>query len=270
MCHPIALTDTYQGPVSWPPRAQAGIPPDVRTLLALAALALACENPAPDPAPPAPQLKPSGDDAVRSAREHIRERLLRKLQAPEKLRETPCPSFGELGARERTLSLRVIDARYDTRSVLPLRVTRHLIEPDLNALDAVLGGIEPGDVEGALAQVARLEERRYVGAYHVIHYASPRWFVRTTTMRPAWNAGRFDAWFVIHDAKTGEAKCAARVTVNGDATNAPLRTRLRSDTRDRLTTELGERTRSATEDALGRITGELRLPSRAASTLARR
>ena len=208
---------------------------------------------------------------MRSAREHIRERLVRKLAAPEKPKETPCPSFGNPSAREGTLSLRVIDARYDTRSVLPLRVTRHLTEPDLNELDSVLAGIEPaGDVDGALAQVARLRERRYVGAYHVIHYAGPKWFVRTTTMRPAWDAGRFDAWFVIHDATSGEAKCAARVTVNGDATNAPLRTRLRSDTRDRLTTELGERARSATEDALARITSELRLPSRAASTLARR
>jgi hypothetical protein len=46
----------------------------------------------------------------------------------------------------------------------------------------------------------------------------------------------------------------------GDATGAPLRVRLRSDTRDRLTDALGERLRRATSDALAKISGALLLP----------
>jgi hypothetical protein len=238
-----------------------------KSWLAIAVLSAGCAQAraSGDEDRPAPALLETRDRPrpveIRTARAQIRAALERPLRAPKRRRESRCSNLGALGEGERELSLRVVDARYDTRAVLPLRVTRHLTEPDLNQLDAVLSGIESTkEPRAALESVARFGKRRFVGAYHVIHYGSPKWFVRAGKLKPSWDAGRFDAWFAIHDADTGQPRCTARITIVGDAQGAPLRARLRSETRDKLTTALGERARRATLDVVGRIAPELRLP----------
>lgn len=234
----------------------------VASLLALAA----CEQrpaPADDRAPPpvARATQAPRRVEIRNARAQIRTSLSRPLPAPKRMKDSQCADLGSLDDDERLLSLRVVDARYDKRWVLPMRVTRHLTAPDLNQLEAVLAGAdESGDPKSALAAVARFSRQRFIGAYHVIHYESPKWVVRADSMRPRWNAGRLDAWFAIHEAATGIPRCAARLTVIGNAEGAPVRARLRSDTRDKLTTALGVRAREATRDALARIAPELKLP----------
>jgi hypothetical protein len=242
-----------------------------RGWLAIVLISAGCaQAPAPSEDRPAAMLKQSSDQPrpveIRTARAQIRAALERPLPSPKRLKESRCSDLGTLTEDERELSLRVVDARYDTRSVLPLSVTRNLTEPDLNQLDSVLAGIESADKpRAALDQVARFSKRRFVGTYHVMVYGSPKWFVKAGKLKPSWDAGRFDAWFAVHDAATGLPRCAARVTIIGDASGAPLRARLRSETRDKLTSALGERARQATSEALARIAPELRLPAQLAA-----
>jgi hypothetical protein len=245
----------------------------------LVLLLVACDR-APSPSPPvaAPAAKqaPAGELEAKTARARIQDRLNHPPTRPERFKQQRCPDaeIGRHPPAERELSLRVLDARYDLRRVLPQRVTRHLTAPDLNELDQVLAGVDaPGAAEqkrAALGSVERLVRQRFVGVYHVTHYAAPKWVVRVGRVKPVWDAGRLDTWFAIHDAESGEALCASRVSVVGDATDAPVRVRLRSDTRDRLTDELGERLRAATPGALGRISSALVLPGSAEPPLARR
>lgn len=244
-------------------------------LLWLLPIAISACEPAPrerlpDPPTPAAAAAPRRT-AIAAARAEVRTALALRLPTPRRLRQVACPKFELANERERELGLAVVDARYDTRSVLPLEVTRHLIQPDLHRIDAVLAGIErPDELDAALETAQRLAGQRFIGAYHVIHYKGPKWYVKTSTMRPAWDAGRLDAWFVVHDAKSGEALCSTRIQIAGDATGAPLRVRLRSDTRDRLARALGERMRAATSPALAAISNGLVLPGVAATAVARR
>jgi hypothetical protein len=234
--------------------------------LAAAALALACEaspKPAPPPAAALAPARPPSAEGTQAARARLLVLRTREPIRPARFAERRCDDSA-LATRpevERELSLRVTDGRYDKRHVLPMRVTRHVTAPDLNRLDQILAGVEaPDEKEAALSSVERLSRQRLVGVHHVVHYVAPKWVVRVGKLKPAWEAGRIDTWFAVHDAATGEALCSTRVSVVGDATGAPLRVRLRSDTRDRLTDALGERLRRATSDALAKISGALLLP----------
>lgn len=237
-----------------------------RWSLLSAALALACES-SPKPAPPlAVALAPARSqtaEGVEAARARLLVMRTREPSRPARFAERRCDDAG-FAARpesERELSLRVVDARYDKRHVLPMRVTRHVTAPDLNRLDQILAGVEaPEEKDSALGSVERLSRQRFVGVHHVVHYVAPKWVVRVGKLKPAWEAGRIDTWFAVHDAASGEALCSTRVSLVGDATGAPLRVRLRSDTRDRLTDALGERLRRATGEALAKISGALLLP----------
>jgi hypothetical protein len=240
-----------------------------RWSFAAAVLALACDrSPAPAPAPPQAAVAARADRELpaKAARAQVQAMLAREMVRPQRFAEQRCPD-AELGSRPaaaRELSLRVVDARYDKRRVIPMRVTRHVTAPDLNRLDQVLAGVEaPQELAAAATSVERLSRQRYVGVHHVVHYVAPKWVVRVGRVKPIWEAGRLDSWFAVHEAETGKALCATRITVIGDATGAPIRVRLRSETRDRLTDSLGDGLRRATSGALARISGALLLPGAA-------
>jgi hypothetical protein len=243
--------------------------------LILAALLVGCGGPPPardgEPPPPAPAA--SSNAQIPAARRLLRSFRERPPATPARPREQRCdaPAFERLSGAERELSLRVVDARPDTRPVLPLRITSRLTEPDLSELDAVLAGIEQPEARPrALQIVETLASRRFVGVYHVVHYASPKWVVRAGHAKPSWEAGRLDAWLMVHDAKTGDALCGTRIAVLGHAQGAPRAVRLRSDTREQLQTALGERLRESTRAALARLGGELVVPSAGDLALAQR
>jgi hypothetical protein len=242
--------------------------------LSLVVLLAACDpaprSPEPEPPTTTPPAARSDANAARAALGFIRER---PLAAPRPFREQSCAqgAFAALSKPERELWLRVVDARLDTRHVLPLRITGRVTEPDLNQLDSVLAGIErPEALPDVLRAVEGLTSSRFVGVHHVIHYVSPKWVVRVGKTRPSWDAGRLDAWFMVHDAKSGEALCGTRLVVTGDASGAPRAVRLRSETRERMQSALGDRLRAATPAALTRIGADLALPSASELALARR
>lgn len=254
----------------------------MRVVMAAVCVALgvaACDRPAPLdvqalPAPASTAAAAASADAARAraAADRLRMQIGRSYPTPHELDEQRCDDDAIRAGTspgDRELSLAVVDSRADGRSVLPLRIKRYLLEPDPSALSMVLAGIDASRSKDAALDDARwLEARRYVGVYHVLDFALPRRFHRPDKRHAEWNAGRLDALFVVHDANSGAALCRKRITILGDATNASLAPRLRSDVRDRLTDTLGKRMRAATAAALARISavlvlrGETRTASR--------
>jgi hypothetical protein len=246
-----------------------------RSLLPLVTLLAACDGAAPTPeTEPRPSSVPAASSEVPAARDSLRAVRERSLASPARFREQRCAAgaFETVLPAERELWLRVVDARNDTRHVLPLRITSRLAEPDLNELESVLSGVgQPEERPEALDAVEALVRKRFVGVYHVIHYVSPKWVVRAGHAKPSWDAGRLDAWFMLHDARTGAALCGTRLVILGDATGAPRAIRLRSQTREQMQAALGDRLRRATPAALARIGADLAAPAeRAGGALAAR
>jgi hypothetical protein len=207
---------------------------------------------------PAMAAQEQSDDAARleSARARVRAELGRRWVRPSRPSEKRC---GALGPAESEPTLAVVDARVEPRSVLPLAVTRHVVEPDPSWLESVLAGVESEGASGeALAAAARLEQSRTTATLHVVHYVAPKWLVKAGSFKPFWEAGRLDGWLVLHDRQSGEALCQTRVTVAGDRAGASLAARQRSDERDRLTAELGRKTRQAVGAGLTRLGAESR------------
>lgn len=214
------------------------------------------------PAPAASVALAHERSQLAEARALVRTEISRRWTLPAKLHEKRCPDaeLRSLPEAQRELALAVADSRYQGRSVLPLEVTRHLVDPDPNRLEAQLVGIDhQGSSDAAVATIRWLAARRYVAVFHIVDYGGARRFHRIGHRHAEWDPGRILAWLVIHDAKSGKAICETRLAVAGDAHGAPLAIRLRSGTRRRLTEQLGKRLRRAARPALSRLSSVLYL-----------
>jgi hypothetical protein len=222
--------------------------------------AQAASGPRPPRAEPAP-ARPS-DRAASYAK--LTPWLTRHDELPRRVGERHCPDDVIRGQatqeNERTLMLRVEDARVEKKSVLPLHVTSAVSSLDLGELEAAVTREEIGNLDrDSAARIDWLASRRFVGVFHVIDYSTPRWIHRLDRAKSEWVAGWLTAWLVVHDARTGDALCSTQVTVRNDTTGAPLQRRLRSETAERLTGELGSSLRSRTRESLARISDALRI-----------
>lgn len=256
-----------------------------RSALALvvsAALGLtACQRGRPSPVGAAPAAASAASAAlirernrVAEARGLVRTEISRRWALPTHLHEQRCPDdkLAALAEDQRELPLAMSDSRYEGRSMLPLSVKRHLVDPDPSRLEAGLVGVEHSESRDAAIDTIRwLAGRRYVAVFHVVDYAGARRFHRLGHRHAEWNAGRILAWLVVHDTQSGKALCETRLAVAGDAHGAPLAVRLRSSTRQHLTEDLGKRLREAAGPALARLSSVLFLRGGArAARLARR
>ncbi len=181
---------------------------------------------------------------------------------PVHLGERRCPDaeLAKLPGPQRELALALSDSRYEGRSVLPLSVTHHLVDPDPSRLESELIGIDhSASQDAAIDTIHWLAARRYVAVFHIVDFAGARRFHRIGHRHAEWDAGRIQAFLVVHDVRSGEAICQTRLVVAGDARGAPLSIRLRSRTRDQLTEELGKRLRQDARRALSRLTSVLYL-----------
>ena len=142
----------------------------------------------------------------------------------------------------RTLAFRAQDARFEKKNLIPLRVTRAFTSVDAPALESQLMRDEALDL--AKSRIEWLAARRYVGVFHVTDYAEPHWISLADRAKAEWVPGWIVAWLVVHDARSGAALCSTQVHVKNDVTNAPLGSRTRSETTERLTAESAPRWRT--------------------------
>jgi hypothetical protein len=201
----------------------------------------------------------------------------RRIEYPRpsrwKTRVCPDSKLADLSEQDRTLMLTSQDARLDQRHVLPLRVLdplsshelRHWREKHAPAVNEFTGWHalrfeDPQRAATALEQLLAVKRRPLVGVYHVLDFRKPRWVRKPDRLKPEWLRGTLYAWFVVYDLRSDDSLCQVRIAVRNDVENASLRVRLRSDTRDSLITQLGEKLREQTASALGKISRVLRVP----------
>jgi len=204
-----------------------------------------------------------------------RQRLEQQLPLPRRLRMQRCPDRSIEGWAEtdRTLLLRSQDSRIVRKKLLPLLLTAHLSSHDLLAVRQYLSGADgdfsdallgrpasPKAARMALAELSALERRRFAGIYHVIRYGAPRLIHKIGRRRPEWVPGILDTWLAIYELYEDRPLCQVRVTVRNDTRDAPIRRRLKSQTRERLIRELGGSLRARSRIALSRISSALRMP----------
>lgn len=133
--------------------------------------------------------------------------------------------------------MRVEDARDARRELLPLDLS--------NALRT-----EQGE---------RSSQPHYLAELLVDGYSAPRLFRRLNAPRSEWAAGSLQARLVVHDLVEHRVLCQVSLRARGNADGAPIRRRLREQTRRSLENKLHERVRDAMDTALGSISSVLRL-----------
>ncbi len=171
------------------------------------------------------------------------------------------------------LHLRVRDSRADRRQLLPLSVTDRIA---VDELEAIRGRFEqPADdlaartfrrtkslEDAVIAQreLASLARRPFLAMAHVINYGEPRLTRKPNAPRRHWVPGVLDTLLVVYDLHERAPLCQVRVTVQNDTTDAPIRLRMRSDTRERLKDQLGEIWHEKAAAQLGSISAFLSWP----------
>jgi hypothetical protein len=249
---------------------------------AMALMAAGCEDQLPVRpalAKEAPALAPSACTtqplAERIAYEHHRVRRYFQPPAgePELVhRECPDARIRERTAAEseRRLVVRMADQRLEPRFLVPLRMTEELesrelrdlsqrLEPSAGGNVSWVGARVPTHLDGPrlLEDLGHLLQRRYLGVYHVTEFRGPDLILKLGDLRRSWLPGIFRAWFVIYDLVDQETLCSFEVQVKSDTRDAPIRSRLRSETRARLEAELGRSATDAARVGLAKVTGAL-------------
>jgi hypothetical protein len=170
----------------------------------------------------------------------------------------------------RVLTTRFAEARPEAKALLPLSVTEPLELPQLPLLESALSGVHgPGALARALERAAALRQSRFIGVFHVTRFGMPRWIWRIDRKKPEWVPGHVESWLALHDAQSGERMCQTRLWVENDTKDASLTRRLRADTRDRLTDELGRALEVEAPIALRRLSRVLVLPAKERALVSR-
>jgi hypothetical protein len=176
---------------------------------------------------------------------------------------------------ERRLIVRIVDQRVEQRFLVPLKMTEQLesseirdlapgLEPSAEGNSHSLGARVEADSDrsGLLKELGRLGQRRYLGVYHLTEFRGADLILKLGDLKRSWWPGIFRAWFVIYDLGDQEALCSFEVQVRNDVRDAPIRSRLRSETRARLEAELGRAATDAMRLGLAKVTSALMAPIR--------
>lgn len=213
------------------------------------------------------------DARVVSALMAAKARLEPGLDAPVDHERTRCPDETLRSGAASTVIVRTRDSRRERRSPLPLRLVTSLESDEFSAVLTHLSGgaaalwepaqakpVSPEAASAVLEELRALGERPYLAELHVEGYADPRLFRRKDAPRSEWAAGYVSGRLVVFDLDAKRPICHAPVYARGDATGAPIRTRLRETTRERLRKELQDKAWSAMEAAMASISSRLHLP----------
>src|SRR5512133_274497 len=245
-------------------------------LLLLVSLMAACS------ARPGPVARPSDERAAgleanaSSRREHaevrqglaarileVKGRLTPELEIPADKAAARCPAVLGNAHTDKTVAVRIHDARYEPRSLLPLEFRSRLESDELVGLGAqyvggtaALWNLEAAELRSpdSAREIGRLldslDQKRYAAVLHVTTYSKPDVFRRKDAIRPEWNAGAIGARFVVYDLDRRVPLCEESLAVRGEGKDAPLRRRLRESTRTRLHRVLRAQTWQAMRDSL--------------------
>ena len=185
--------------------------------------------------------------------------------------DSALPSGTADGPQE--LVVRAVDARVAPKDLIPLEVIARLETDDFaGVLRHLRGGraalwdpvaarpLSREAGQAALEELGRLRAARLLAEVRILGYTAPHLFIRKGALRREWNAGFLAFDLVVSDLNARTALCRAPGSVRGDASTAPIRRRLREQTRLMLQRQLADRTWAAMGDALGRISTRLALP----------
>lgn len=152
-----------------------------------------------------------------------------------------------------------VDARTQTKNLIPRRVSERLESGELTLLGSLLETDENApaarrDVPASassltLKDLRQIERQRYLGVFYVTDYHGPALILRVGKIRREWYAGSLVAKFILFDSERQLAVCGADLHVTNDTESAPIRSRLQSETRSRLERELGDALRVAAQQA---------------------
>lgn len=168
------------------------------------------------------------------------------------------------------------DVRTQTKNLIPRRVMERLETGESSLLASVVDAPErepskPGQGSPLSAStltrddLERIERQRYLGVFYVRQYQGPALILRVGKIRREWWEGTLAARFVLFDTHSRAAICAADLHVKNDVTEAPIRSRLQAETRNRLERALGDALRQKAQHATGRVAPGLRWPGDATS-----
>ncbi len=225
-------------------------------------VALACFGCQADPLPAPPEpARPAPDPGPdrKALLSKLEPWLTRVDEAPKRFSEQHCPDE-TIGTAQSELVLRVEDARYQKKILLPLSITHHLTWPDPPALEQALVRRRAPLADSVAPQVETLGRARYVGVFHILQYSPPRRIFRPNHMHPEWVEGWLGAWLAIHETQGGAVVCSTHFIVKNDVSQAPLAIRLKSETTELLTEALGRELRAQAPAALRHISSVLALP----------
>jgi hypothetical protein len=168
------------------------------------------------------------------------------------------------------------DGRFEAKTLLPLALTTPLRTRPLGELEDRLALATPddptlvaaaltskADAERALTLLGRVEQRRFKGVWRISDYAEPKLVRKLGKLKREWLPGVLAATFVIQHLESGRTICQTELLIaRNDTTDAPIASRSRADTRERLIRELAAELYRRTDGALPQITRALSLPAR--------
>jgi hypothetical protein len=166
------------------------------------------------------------------------------------------------------------DARAERKELIPLRVIEALSSSELSRirqrLTQALRSVDaeqfspPGVVEQAESELAAAEKKDFALVYQLKYYREPRLIYSLEKNKRLWIPGTLHALVAVHDLKTGARLCQTPVRVENDTREAPTRSRLRSEVRDRFISELVATMKTRSTQALRQVGVNLQPSARTA------
>jgi len=165
-----------------------------------------------------------------------------------------------------------LDVRVQTRSLVPRRVTERLesgeVELLTSQIDAETGADRsltrkeaPVSASSLTREdVERIERQRYLVVFYINHYQGPALILRVGKLRREWFEGNMSARLVLFDTVQQQAICGTQVRAKNDVKDAPIRSRLQAETRNRLERALGDALRQEAARATQRAAPQLQWP----------
>lgn len=184
---------------------------------------------------------------------------------PDHWSENQCPADSPQEEANGELLTRVIDARWERKSPLPMSLTQALSTAELNDIRNLLGQENARTAgkrtETALEGLTHLESITHAAVFHVIHHEPARVIHKLGQIRPEWVPGVLSAWLVIHRANDLEPLCQTQIVVQNQLKDAPLSRRLRPELMARFERELYAQSWAEAKSRLTRISRTFHLPA---------
>ena len=234
----------------------------------LPALSLQRAEPATSrPRTPASAQASAPVDVVRSQVDERQEPLRAKYHfssLPEGTALPRCDTRVGIAKNGEALTTAYVDARRQTRNLISHRLAERLesrsIAQFLNTVDQSESNVEK-ELPVTDALMRDLTRMKFIGVFYITDYSGPALVLRVGDIKRSWYAGTMAATFAIYDLEQQRPRCGYALRVQNETKDAPIRSRLQSETRSRLERELAAALISAASAEAGKDIPELKLQS---------